>query len=160
MHAIVFEIGDRRFGLEVNAVREIVRAVAIAPLAGAPAIVEGVINLRGTIVPVLDVRQRFGMPRTPLTVDQHFVVARAGTRLVALRVDRALELTTLDDGAVEPLDVLAVASDYVESVAKLPDGVLVIHDLTRLLDGDEGARLDDAVDGERARSDAALGVAT
>jgi purine-binding chemotaxis protein CheW len=66
--------------------------VAVAPLPRAPPIVEGVINVRGTLVPVLDIRLRFGMSPHPPTLDQHLIIATSGAHVVALRVDRALEL--------------------------------------------------------------------
>ncbi len=122
--------------------QEIVRAVAIAALPGAPSVVEGVINFRGRIVPVVAPRRRFGMPEVPLHPDQHFIVANAGPRLVAMRVDRATELTTIAAQAIERAGDVVPAAPYVAGVGRLPDGLLVIHDLERFLSLDETARLD------------------
>jgi purine-binding chemotaxis protein CheW len=153
---LIFEIGERRMGLGLSAVREVLRAVAIAPLPKAPPIVEGVINVRGAVVPVLDIRRRFGMVAAPLSVDHHFVVANAGPRVVALRVDRAIELMMFDDESLEELDGIFAARHHVAGVAKLPDGLLVIHDLETFLDVDEGRRLDSAVSLESAQLDVEL----
>lgn len=122
--------------------REVTRAVAIAPLPKAPPIVEGVINFRGTIVPVLDIRQRFNVPAVSLMPDQHFVVAQANGRTVALRVDRVSDLITIDDQAVESADRVAPGVEHVAGIVKLPDGLLVIHDLARFLSLEEAAQLD------------------
>jgi purine-binding chemotaxis protein CheW len=147
---LVFALDEHRFGLPAEAVMEVVRVVASAPLPSAPEIVEGVINVRGAMVPVLDVRVRFGFPGTDVEPDQHLIVARAGPRVVALRVDRALALLTIPDDAFEPVERVAPGARLVAGVARLPDGVLVIHDLERFLSLEEGARLDAALAAEPA----------
>ena len=144
---LAFTLGDRRLALAAGDVQEIVRAVAIAALPRAPAIMEGVVNLRGTVVPVLDVRKRFGMAPVPLAPDQHFIIARAGSRQVALRVDRAHELIAVDEAEIEPVERAAPGAQYVAGLAKLPDGVLVIHDLDRFLSLEEAEQMDAALDG-------------
>jgi purine-binding chemotaxis protein CheW len=138
---VVFEVGDRRLALPASGIREIVRAVAVAPLPQAPPVVEGVVNVRGTILPVIDVRPRFGMPPRELNPDQHFILAYAGPRLVALRVDRVSELIRADPAAVRSADEAAPGSRHVAGVAALPDGVIVIQDLEQLLSLDEHATL-------------------
>ena len=87
-----FELGRQLFGIPLRDVSEVVRAVSVAPLPKAPPIIEGVINLRGTIIPVLDIRARFKLPPKGIGPSDHLVVARAKDRVVAVRVDRALEI--------------------------------------------------------------------
>jgi len=141
---LVFALGGQRYALWASQVRELLRAVAVLPLPRAPRIVEGVINLRGRIVPVLDIRGRFGLPPKPIEPSDHLIVAAVGARLVAIRADRALDLVGVDLGAVS-LDRLESGGAYVAGVARLPDGLAVIHDLDTFLDGDESAVLDDAL---------------
>jgi purine-binding chemotaxis protein CheW len=147
---LVFALGPHRFGLPAEVVVEVVRVVASTPLPGAPATVEGVINVRGTIVPVLDVRARFGLPAADVDPDQHLILARAGPRVVALRVDRALALQAISDDAVVPVERMAPGTPLVSGVARLPDGVLVIHDIERFLSFEERERLDVALAAESA----------
>ena len=142
---LTFEVGDRRFALNSGVVREVVRAVAITALPAAPPIVEGIINVRGTLVPVLDVRQRFGLPRVALAPDQHFIIAMADERVVALRVDRALDLVAADKDAIESASRVAPGAGYVAGIAKLADGLLVIHDLASFLSLEEAGQVDAAV---------------
>jgi purine-binding chemotaxis protein CheW len=144
---LLFALGEHRFALPAETVVEVVRVVAWAPLPLAPAIVEGVVNVRGTLVPVLDIRARFGNPAVAVDPDQHLIIARAGSRVVALRVDRALDLVGIPDGAVEPVERIAPGTRLVAGLARLPDGVLVIHDLERFLSLEEAARLDAALSG-------------
>jgi len=141
---LAFEVAGRRLGLPAQLLREVVRAVAIAALPKAPPIVEGVINMRGTLVPVLDIRQRFGLPPTPVALEQHLLIAQAGGRLVALRVDRALELVGVDETTIESASAVAPGAEYVAGIATLADGLLVIHDLERFLSLDEARQVDAA----------------
>ncbi|MEA3246158.1 MAG: chemotaxis protein CheW [Gemmatimonadota bacterium] len=141
-----FRLGAARFALAAQDVREVVRAVAIAPLPAAPPVVEGVINHRGTIAAVLDIRRRFSLASVPLRADQHFIVATAAPRTVALRVDEADELVTVAADLIEPAQRAAPDAKHVAGIARLPDGVLVIHDLATFLAHDEAVQLDAALD--------------
>ncbi len=149
---LAFELGQARFGLVASCVREVVRAVTITSLPNAPGIVEGAINFRGAVVPVLDIRGRFRLPAVPLRADQVFIISQAGQRTVALRVDRATELISVRPDAIHPAQATAGAG-LIAGIAALPDGLLVIHDLDRFLSLDEGEQLDAALDVSR---DAAL----
>jgi len=142
---LTFELSGRRFALAAGVVREVTRTVALASLPHAPPIVEGVINFRGTLVPVLDIRQRFGLPSRPLTLDQHLIIAHTECRLVALRVDRALDLVVVDEDAIEAAAPQVPGVKYVAGIAKLADGLLVIHDLEGFLSFDEARDVDAAV---------------
>ncbi len=141
---LVFQLGDKRLAMPARGVQEVVRAVAVARLPKAPPIVEGVINVRGTVVPVLDIRQRFGLPPNPIALDQRLIIAQAGPRLVALRVDRALDLISVPADAIESAAYAAPGAEYVAGIAKLPDGLLVIHNLESFLSLDEARAVDAA----------------
>jgi purine-binding chemotaxis protein CheW len=147
---VVFELDADRFALLGSQVRSALRAVAIAALPGAPSIVEGVVSVHGEIVPVLDVRRRFGFPAKPLRPDQHFLVAQAGARVIALRVDRVASVVSVGSDAIDPTAVVP-GLEYLAGIARLPDGLLVIHDLERFLSLDEARQLDDAAMAERSR---------
>src|SRR5881296_2430916 len=75
---LVFEVGGQKYALPTADVRELVRAVAITPLPAAPAVIEGVVDVRGRVLPVLDVRARFRLPPKALDPSDHFIVASAG----------------------------------------------------------------------------------
>lgn len=142
---LVFFLGGERVALLASAVTEVVRAVAVAELPSAPPIVEGVINVRGTVVPVLDIGQRMRLRAGPLHPDQHLIIARAGPRSVALRVDRAVDVVAVSSGAIESASRSTPGVEYVAGIAKLPDGLLVIHDLERFLALDEAQQVEAAL---------------
>ena len=141
---VVFEIESRRLGVESDAVRELVRAVAVTPLPGAPAGVDGVIDVRGTLVPVFDLRPRLGLAPSPLRASEQLVLCQAGTiGVVALRADRILEIRPVTERlpvpAASSTDALATA------IVRLPDGVVVLCDLQAILQADAAAQLAQAL---------------
>ena len=141
---LVFEVGGQRYGLPSADVLELVRAVTITPLPGAPAVIEGVVNVRGRVLPVLDVRARFRLPRKALEPSDHFIVASAGARGVILRVDRATHLALVDESAVQPPDTLGAGVEHVAGIAMLEGGLVLIHDLATFLTAAEALSLDAA----------------
>jgi len=148
---LVFEVAGQRYGLPTVDVRELVRAVAITPLPNAPAVIEGVVNVRGRVLPVLDVRARFRLPAKPLDPSDLFIVASAGARGVILRVDRATHLALVDEASFQPPETLGPGSVYVAGVAKLDDGMVLIHDVTTFLSAAEAASLDEALSARALR---------
>jgi purine-binding chemotaxis protein CheW len=147
---LLFTLEAHRYALATRDVRELLRAVRLTPLPRAPAVVEGLLNLRGELLPVLDLRRRFRLPPRPLSSADHLIVARAGARHVALRVDRAEGLLTLEPGIFDPAPQHLPGVDYVAGALKLPDGLVLLHDLRTFLSEAEGLTLDEALTREGA----------
>jgi purine-binding chemotaxis protein CheW len=141
---LVFEVGGDLYGLPTADVREIVRAVAVTPLPGAPRVIEGVVDLRGRLVPVLDVRARFGVPPRALDPSDHFIVASAGARPVILHVDRATHIALVDESAVQSRDSLGPGAAWFAGLAHTAEGLLLIHDVAAFLSASEAEALDAA----------------
>jgi purine-binding chemotaxis protein CheW len=157
LETLVFEVSDGRFAIPRCDVIEVVRAVAIRTLPAAPAIVLGIIDLRGEIVPVLDVRVRFGSPAKPLELSDQFIIARAGPRRVALHVDIALGLETLTVLAIEDAANLPSALQHIAGVAATAEGLVLIHDLRAFLTQAEAQALDLALESSRDAAEPAAG---
>jgi purine-binding chemotaxis protein CheW len=128
---LVFEVAGRRFGLAAAEVRELLRAVSIVPLPLSGSAIEGVVNLRGRVVPVLDLRARLGLPARAVVPSDQMIVAQSEGRLVALRVDRALDLVRLEAGAA------AAGETEWGRVARLADGLAPLLDLRNVLAGEK-----------------------
>lgn len=148
---LVFELAGVRFGLELTSVREIVRAVLVTPLPGTPAVIEGIIDVRGTVVPVYDLRARFGLPSKPLHPSEHLVVAWTGERVVAMRCDRADWLEHVEASRIETGDPVTRGGARIEGVARVRDEIVLIHDLRTFLDDAERADLEEALADREAR---------
>jgi purine-binding chemotaxis protein CheW len=142
---VVFRLEDHRYALPLSAVERIVRAVEITPLPGAPAIVMGVISVEGRVIPVLDTRCKLGLRSRDIEPADHLVIARTATRPVALVIDEPDEVIDPPRDAIVAADAIVPGLEHVDSVAKLPDGLVLIHDVDRFLSLDEARGLDAAI---------------
>ena len=138
---VVFALEGRSYGIPAGTVVELHQMVATVPLPGAPPIVEGVINVRGSVVPVLDLRSRLEIPGRPAEARDHLVLVLVDGAVVGLRVDRVEDLIRVPD--VER-SFRAVAP-RIESLVTLEDGLLLIPDMASLLFPDEATTLREAL---------------
>ena len=146
MQVLEFSISDLRIGVAIADVVEAVRAVEISPLPGAPRVVEGLIDFRGSIAPVFDLRMRFLGTHTDIAPEHQLILARADGRLVALHVDTVTGIVDLDPGAVTTAESHSTVVAHLAGVAALPDGLLLIHDVSTFLSAAERDTLDTALD--------------
>jgi len=142
---VVFELDGCRYGLRSADVDSVCQNVAVTPLPEVPALVEGVIDVHGRVIPVLDLRARIGLEPRRATLQDHLILTCAGDREVALRVDRAVDLVDVDAASIQPAAALLDGGELATGIAKLPDGLVVIHDLGAFLDADQSAALARAV---------------
>lgn len=133
LEMLVFEVGGQRHGVASTAVCEVLPAVTLTPISGVSRLVEGVVNVRGSILPVVDVRVWLGLETRPIEPTDHMIVVRVGDRSAVLRVDRAVELISLARGEIEAANGLQSAAGSISGFAKLPDGPLPVHELESLL---------------------------
>ncbi len=144
---VLFELAGEHYGVDIHAVEGIIQMQAIAPVPNTPAFVEGVTNLRGEVLPVVDLRKRFGLPESPITKDTRIVVAEVEQGKVGLIVDAVNEVLRLPAEAVEPASRLMATLDSasVIGIAKLSDRLVILLDLAEALRAEEPKALD-AVD--------------
>lgn len=143
---VVFEVDGVRYGVVARHVREILPAVPPVPLPGGPEIVWGVMNLRGQVVPVVDLRARLRLSRKEIGLTDHMIVASAGAQLVVLPTDRVIEVVEVEPAHIEGAITVAAVRPFA-GVAKLSDGLVVIHDLDSFLSREETDQLQDALVG-------------
>jgi purine-binding chemotaxis protein CheW len=151
MLVLVFELEGRRFGVPADRVREVVRAVALTPVPGAPSVVEGLLDLRGEVLPVLDLRRRFELPIRPLKLSDQLIVLELVSRTVALRVDAVGALLRLDDGQPEPLPSAALAP-FLRGLVRLAEGMILLPEPERFLLEAEAEALSSARSAAEVRS--------
>lgn len=144
-HLVVFVLDDQRYALPLDAVERVVRMVRVTPLPQAPAIVSGVVNVRGQITPVVDIRKRFHLPEREVALSDQLIIARTATRRVALVVDTVSGIIEYQQQDVVPAATILADMAYVAGVVKLNDGIMFIHDLESFLSLEEARSLDDAM---------------
>lgn len=137
-------IADEEFALDVLSVQKINRMVEVTRVPKAPRFVEGVINLRGRIIPVLDLRRRFGLPPTSQTADSRIMVVLVRQRMVGLIVDEVVEVLRIPKSSIEPPPSVgnSAGSEFTQGVGRIDDRLLIVLDLNRLLLPNEQAAMD------------------
>ncbi len=139
---VCFRLGDENFGLDIYKVHDINRRVDITKIPKSPKFVEGVINLRGNIVPVIDLRRRFEMqPLENHTKENRIVVIENNGQTVGLAVDAVTEVLRIPVDAIEPTPDMVkseVDSRYIEGITKLSDSrLLIVLDTDKIFSDDE-----------------------
>lgn len=147
---VTLRVAGERLAVPLKDVREVLPALAFTPLPGAPAIVRGVANVRGTAVPLLDLRARLNLPLTPPDPDHHVVVTTIAARAVGVWVDRVESLVEMGGQTMVPITEVAGAQ-HVQGVVLLEDGVLLVHDVASFLSADEALQLDRSLKGSADR---------
>jgi purine-binding chemotaxis protein CheW len=141
---VVFQLGAELYGVEIARVHEIIRLQTVTRVPHAPAFVEGVINLRGKVIPVVDLRRRFGLPLADHTRASRIVVVEIGDQVVGIVVDGVSEVLRVNKGTIEPPSpvVAGIESDYLHGIAKLPERLVILLNLDRVLARDERRALE------------------
>jgi purine-binding chemotaxis protein CheW len=140
---VVCELGGERYGLDIGSVYEIIRIQPITAVPAAPEFVEGVINLRGRIIPIVDLACRFGLPRQDTTKASRIIVASTGGLRVGLIVDGVSEVLMVPEEAVEstPEVVVGHNSAYIRGIAKLDEDLVILLELEALFGESERTKL-------------------
>ncbi len=139
---VVFTLDARNYALPLTRVKRVVRMVEVTPLPKAPEIVLGVIDLEGTIIPVMSMRKRFGVPEPETSLSDQLIVADTATRRVALLVNSVTGVVERTPEEVTDAGKVVPGAQYVAGMARLEDGILFIHDLDRFLSKKEERQLE------------------
>jgi purine-binding chemotaxis protein CheW len=142
---VVFSLNGQRYALPLDRVHRSIRVVAITPLPAAPAIVLGVVDLGGVVIPVIDIRRRFNLPPRDVRLSDHLIVATAGKRTVALLVDETKGVLEPGPESYASASAIMPRLDLVAGAVKLEDGLVLIHDLERLLSLEDETALEQAL---------------
>lgn len=144
LQLVSFEVGDEEYAVPILSVQEINRMLQITRVPQSPPFVEGVINLRGKIIPVVDLRKRFGLVKLENSDDVRIIVVEIASRVIGFTVDRVNEVLRINSSIIEPPPpmVCGLDTDYVQGVGKLDDRLLILLHLEKLFTADEIAEID------------------
>ena len=143
IQVVIFKLGDERYGVETSQVKEIIRVEEITSIPNAPDYVEGVINLRGQITTIINLRKRFGMEPKPIDNNTRIIVVEFENAVIGMMVDTVNEVKYLSTADIEALPSIITAREeakFLKGVGKLPDGLLIMIDLNKVLSEDEVER--------------------
>ena len=139
---VVFALAGESYGVNIGTVREIIRMQAVTHVPETPEFVEGVINLRGRVIPVVDLRKRFGLAVTEQTAESRIVVVDITGHDIGVIVDAVTEVLRVPGSAIESASALVTTEDsyYMDGIAKIGARLLILLDLDRVLQlGDDTA---------------------
>jgi purine-binding chemotaxis protein CheW len=139
IQVVSFKIGDEEFGVNILQVQEINRLVQITQVPNAPDFIEGVMNLRGRIVPVVNLRKRFGLPKKEYDKNTRVIVVELNDKTVGFIVDSVSEVLRFSKNDVDPTPDLisGIDNEYITGIAKLEDRLLILLDLEKVLTVEE-----------------------
>jgi purine-binding chemotaxis protein CheW len=148
LQVVGFRIGNETYGVRISAVREIVRVPEITSVPNAPEAIEGVINLRGKIIPVMDLRKRFGQADVQHDKKSRILVVELENRLLGLIVNSASEVLKIPPSEIEtPASILTEGeSGYVTGVGKLRGRLIILLDIAKLLQRPDFKRIEEAAE--------------
>lgn len=139
LQLVSFKLGREEFAVDILKVQEINRMVEITKVPKSPDFVEGVINLRGKVIPIIDLRKKFNMEKHENSKETRIVVVDVSGNTVGLIVDSVSEVLRLPVDTVEapPSIISGIDSEYIRGVGKLDDRLLILLDLNKILSSKE-----------------------
>lgn len=141
---VVFNLANEHYGVGIHSVDSIEKLKPITAVPQAPGFVEGVTNLRGTVLPVIDLRRRFDLPAAEATKEARIVVVEMdGTQQVGMVVDAVSEVLRVPEEDIEPPSpiVTSVDSAFITGIAKVDERLIILLDLDKVLSTEEKADL-------------------
>ena len=133
---VVFELANEFYGIDIAVVESIIKMQAITQLPQTPTYIKGVTNLRGTVLPVIDLRTRFGLETQRDTKQTRVIIVTMGEVKVGLMVDGVSEVLRISDESIEPLPpmVNSVNSDFLRGIVRLEDRLIILLEVEKVLD--------------------------
>jgi len=143
---VTFKVGGEEFGLDVFAVHEILRWQGVTPVPRAPAFVEGVLDVRGAVVPVIDLRRRFEVRGLAWDDETRIVLVEFGGERLGLVVDSVTEVLRAPETAISapPAYIKGLAAEFVRGIVRLEGRLVILLDLDRILSSEERIALESA----------------
>jgi purine-binding chemotaxis protein CheW len=155
---LTFKLEEEIFALDISKVREVLDFTAITKVPRTPEFMRGVINLRGNVVPVVDMRLKFGMTKTENTVNTCIIIVEihldGETTVLGALADAVQEVIELGSGQIEPAPKIGtrLKTDFIQGMGKQGEGFIIILDIDRVFSADELSLVQDAGEGIAEKS--------
>lgn len=145
LQLVSFKVGEAEFGVDILRVQEINKMMELTIVPNTPTFVVGVVNLRGRIIPILNLRTRLGLPVKEYDLETRIIVVEMEDRTIGFIVDEVKEVLRIPKNITEPPPdiVSGVNSDYITAIGKMEDRLLILLDLAKILTSEEMNSLDE-----------------
>lgn len=143
LQLVVFKLEQEEYGVDIMQVQEISPYQQLTKVPNSPSFVDGIVNLRGDVIPVVSLKRKFNIAESEVTELTRLIVINSGSRRTGFVVDDASEVITISDNDVEEAPPMIVGNDrkYIQGVGKLGNRILIILDLHKLLTEEEKNQL-------------------
>ena len=149
---VVFNLAGEHYGVDIATVREIIQMQSVTRVPGSASFVEGLINLRGVVIPVMDLRQRFGLESAEHDSSTRIMVIQCQKQDIGMIVDSVTEVLRITSDLIEPPSSLIMTSEskHLKGIVKLEDRVVILLDTDRMLSSEDQAMMEALVEEETA----------
>ena len=139
---VIFKLANEDYGLPIQKVQEIKRMVPVTKLPQTPEFMEGIINLRGRVIPVVDLRKRFGLVAKPAEDDTRIMIIDIGGQTVGIIVDAVNEVVQMPGASIDPPPpTFILEAQYIEGIGKMEDRLVILLNIDRILTSQEAIQL-------------------
>lgn len=144
---VLFYVANEVYGIDVAAVQGIEKYVNIIPVPNAPSYIEGLINLRGVVIPVFSIRNKFKLPEIAVTEETRMIIVRSKGVLIGLQVDKVKEIVELSDkDLIEPPGIVQnEETNYIRKIARIGDKLVLLMELDGILSAEQKKTIEDMV---------------
>ncbi len=157
MKAIIFSLGDKEYGVNISQINEVIRIRKVTAIPDAPRYIEGVITVRGKVVPLINLRVKFGLETTLRTRFDRIVILKLKPgHMAGIIVDSVTSAINIDDSAITPPDDLIKDSHYLIGLARIDKRLILVIDAERFLSGEAAEKIDDIAKRVEVRKPEAL----
>jgi len=139
---VTFNLGDEEYAIEILKVQEIIRMIAITRVPNSPEFINGVINLRGKVIPVMDLGKRIGLIEKETNNDSRIIVVEIQHKIIGFIVDKVNIVLRINKNIIEPTPQMVgkIESEFINGIAKMENSLLILLDLEKIM---EPAELDE-----------------
>lgn len=135
---VIFRLEDEYYGAEIQNIQEVILPETPTRVPNNPDFIEGVIDYRGEVIPVLDLKKRFKLGAVEYTKDAKFIVVQMGDKYIAIIVDEVIEILRSDtENIEEPPEMTRIGKEYITGVVRMDDRLVILLDLSKVLTVDE-----------------------
>ena len=147
MQLVSFKLSDETYGIEITKIREIILVGEITQVPETPHFIRGLINLRSSVIPVIDLRARFSLPENGLNEESRIMVLNVGTRTIGIIVDSVSEVLRVSDDQISPAPptVASLDHEYMTGLVRLEDRLLILLDVDKLFGEEQTNAMESAV---------------
>ena len=137
MHLLSFSLADKEYAVNIDSVREVRRIKGITPIPKALDFIEGVVSIKGHVIPIINLRKKLCLPALEKTNLNRVLITEFNSHILGLVVDSVVGVISLEESNIEPPDEILKKAEYLIGVGKIGKRIILITDIEKLLSGEE-----------------------